>query len=73
MNVGVLEGREHGPSIEFEGLLDHIPEQIPDGSLEIDVSLTTGRTVGTVERVLTVFALRHDTVIPSCARRVNSA
>jgi len=64
---------EGGPSIEFEGLFDDVPNQTPDGSLEVDVSLTTRLTVGAVERGLAISALWYETVIPSLIRRVNFA
>ena len=62
-----------GSPIEFECLFDDVPDQTPDGSLEVDVSLTAIRTVGSVKAGLAISALWHETVIPSLIRRVKSA
>jgi hypothetical protein len=51
-----LDG-QGGTPIDFEGLFEHVPEQPPDGPLEVDVSLTTGRTIGAVNFGLAIFAL----------------
>ena len=51
-----LDG-QGSPPIQFKGLFDDVPNQAPDRSLKVDVSLTACLTVGAIETGLAVSAL----------------
>ncbi len=65
-----LDGQS-GPSVEFEGLFEHVSDQVPDWSLQVDIALTARRAVSAFKTGLAIPASRHDAVIPSSEHRVN--